>query len=80
MDPQAASAFNKCTHKPLPEMEGPELEIHLCKNAVPARASKPLSIPLHWQEVVKDGLNKDEALGVIEWRTVDLQPLNRWCD
>ena len=97
----ASSAFNKCTHQPLPSMNGPPVEIHLVKDAVPRKVSMPATIPLHWQGQVKADLDSDVALGFIEkvdepsdWcqrmvcvrrpdgrprRTVDLQPLNKFC-
>ena len=86
---------------PLPEMDGPPLEIHLKEGAVPKKITNPAAIPGHWGNAEKEQLNEDERLGVIEkvtepsaWchrmvvvkkpngsprRTVDLQPLNRWC-
>ena len=97
----SASAFNKCTHQPLPEMKGPRVEIDLTEDAVPRPVSTPASVSLHWQEQVKADLDKDEDMGVIErveerseWcqrmvvvrkpdgsprRTVDYQPLNKFC-
>ena len=98
----ASSTFNKCTHAPLPEMSGPPMEIHLKDDAVPRRISNPSAIPMHWRDMVKEQLDSDVRLGVIEkvtepsqWchrmvfvgkpdgtprRTVDLQPLNKWCE
>lgn len=31
----AASTFNKCTHQPLPQRDGPPLKIHLVDDATP---------------------------------------------
>ena len=73
------------------------MEIHLKDDAIPRRVMKPLPVPIHWRDMVKDQLDSDVRLGVIEkvWchhmvvackpdgtprRTVDLQPLNRWCN
>ena len=97
----SSSAFNKCTHQPLPEMKGPPVEIHLTENPIPRRVLMPATVSLHWQEQVKADLDKDKAMGVIErvkepseWcqrmvvvrkpdgsprRTVDFQPLNKFC-
>ena len=75
LDRYASSAFNKCTHQPLPRMDGPPVEIHLVKDAVPRKVSTPATIPLHWQEQVKADLDSDVTLGVIE--KVE-EPLE-WC-
>ena len=50
LDRYAASAFNKCPHQPLPQMDGPPVEIHLVEDAVPRKVVTPAMIPLHWQE------------------------------
>ena len=99
----ASSTFNVCPHRPLQQMAGPPVEIHLDEQAKPKVCGKAALIPLHWQKQVKEDLTRDEALGVIErvpygvkpsWchrmvitrksdgaprRTVDLSPLNRYC-
>lgn len=61
-----ASTFNTCPHRPLPQMTGPPLEIHLDDGAIPKACHTPATIPLHWQQQVKADLDRDEALGVIE--------------
>ena len=71
----AASSFNKCTHQPLPRMDGPPVEIHLVKDAFPGKVSTPTTIPLHWEDQVKADLDSDVALGVIENR----QEPSAWC-
>ena len=62
----AASAFNVCECQPLPEMHGPPLKIFLQDGAKPVAAHTPIPIPIHWQKEVKAGLDRDEAIGVIE--------------
>ena len=44
----SASAFNKCTHQPLPEMKGPPVEIHLTENLIPRRVSTLATVSLHY--------------------------------
>ena len=61
-----SSTFNTCPHKPLQEMAGPPIEIHLDEGAKPRVCSTPASIPLHWQKRVEEDLKRDEALGIIE--------------
>ena len=70
-----SSAFNKCTHQPLPRMDGPPVEIHLVENAQPCKVSTPATIPLHWQDQVKADLDSDVALGVIE----KVEEPSDWC-
>ena len=62
----AASAFNCCECQPLPKMHGPPLKIFIQEGAKPVAAHTPIPIPLHWQKEVKAGLDRDEAIGVIE--------------
>ncbi len=66
LDKFASSTFNTCPHRPLLQMDGPPIEIHVDKNATPRAYHKALPIPLHWQQRVYDDLLRDEALGVIE--------------
>ena len=61
----ASSAFNKCTHQPLPRMDGPPVEIHQIENAEPRKVSTPATMLLHWQDQVKADLDSHVALGVI---------------
>ena len=44
----ASSTFNKCPHKPLPQMDGPPVEIHLVKDAVSCKVATPATIPLQF--------------------------------
>ena len=62
----AASAFNCCECQPLPKMHGPPLKIFMEKNVKPVASHSPIPVPLHWQKKVKAGLDRDEAIGVIE--------------
>ena len=62
----ASSAFNTCECQPLPRMHGPPLKIFMQDGAKPVAAHTPIPIPLHWQKQVKAGLDRDEAIGVIE--------------
>ena len=61
-----ASAFNCCECQPLPKMHGPPLTIHMKEGVQPVASHSPIPVPLHWQKKVKKGLDRDEALGVIE--------------
>ena len=62
----SSSTFNTCPHRPLQQMAGPPIEIHLDERATPRACHTAKPIPLHWQERVREDLMRDEALGVIE--------------
>ena len=66
LDRYASSTFNTCPHRPLQQMEGPPIEIHVSDSAVPRVCHTPAPIPLHWQEKVREDILRDEALGIIE--------------
>ena len=61
-----SSTFNTCPHRPLQEMEGPPLEMHVADDAKPRVCHTPAQIALHWQQQVYDGIKRDEALGIVE--------------
>ena len=62
----ASSAFNCCECQPLPKMHGPPLKIHMQEGVTPVASHSPIPVPIHWQKKVKAGLDRDEAIGVIE--------------
>ena len=62
----APSCFNVCEHQPLPMMTGPPLSMTIDPDAIPKPQHHPIPVPLHWQKEVKDGLDRDVALGVLE--------------
>ena len=61
-----SSTFNVCTHQPLPEMHGPPMKLMIDQNAKPVAVHKAIPVPIHYQEEVKEGLDRDVRLGVIE--------------
>ena len=66
MNYYASSAFNCCECQPLPAMHGPPLTIHMQDGVKPIASHSPIPVPVHWQKKVKSGLDRDEAIGVIE--------------
>ena len=72
-----SSTFNTCPHRPLQEMAGPPIEIHVSEDAVPRVCNTPAHIPLHWQEKVYEDIKRDEALGILE-RVPYGEPVT-WC-
>ena len=62
----AASAFNVCPHQTLPSMSGPPLHLDVDPAAKPVAIHVPAAVPLHWQGPVKEALDADVEMGVIE--------------
>ena len=76
-DHYSASAFNCCECQPLPKMHGPLLKIHMQDGVKPVASHSPIPVPLHWHKKVKAGLDRDEAIGVIE--KVPAGTPTTWC-
>ena len=47
-------------------MQGPPLRLMVDPDAAPVAHHTPVPVPVHWQEEVKAGLDRDVRLGVIE--------------
>ena len=77
LDHYASSTFNICEHQLLPLKEGPPLELMIDQGVVPIVYHTPIPIPIHWQDEVKAGLNRDVKLGVIE--PVPFNDPGKWC-
>ena len=78
VDRYAASAFNTCEQQPLPLMKtSPPLRLFLNENATPVAVHSPAAVPLHWDKMVTDGLERDVRLGVIE--RVPVNTPTTWC-
>lgn len=73
-----ASAFNQCARQTLPEMKGsPPMRLHVNPETPPVAIHKSRPVPIHWQEEVKAGLDRDVRIGVLE-RVPMGEPV-RWC-
>ena len=67
LDRYSSSAFNCCEKQALPLMDGsPPLRIFVDDDATPVAVHTPSQVPLHWQQDVKRGLDRDCHLGVLE--------------
>lgn len=66
LDYYGSSTFNQCEHQILPDMDGPDLEIHVNADAKFVNFTTPATVPLHWQEKVKNDLDRDVTMGVLE--------------
>ena len=66
LDYYSSSTFNSCEHQLLSMMQGPPLGLMVDPDAAPVAHHTPVPVPVHWQEEVKAGLDRDVRLGVIE--------------
>ena len=55
----------------------PPLRIHVKEGAEPVAINRPSTIPAHWVQQVKEDLERDIALGVIE--RVPSNTPTTWC-
>ena len=77
LDYYASSTFNTCEHQILPLMDGPPMRLMIDPQATPTAHHSPIPVPLHWQEEVKAGLDRDVRLGVLE--PVPIGEPVTWC-
>ncbi|XP_064400425.1 uncharacterized protein LOC135346657 [Halichondria panicea] len=77
LDSYQSSTFNTCEHQTLPLMEGPPMRLMIDPQATPTAHHTPIPVPLHWQEEVKAGLDRDVRLGVLE--QVPIGAPVTWC-
>ena len=73
----ASSTFNQCTHQLLSDMTGPAISLHVNPDAIPSAVHTPSSVPLHWKDTVKEQLDNDVRLGVLE--KVPIGEPSEWC-
>ena len=72
------SAFNCCENQTLPLItNSPPMQLYVDPKAKPVAVNKCAPVPLHWQREVKEGLDNDVTLGVLE--KVDVDTPNTWC-
>ena len=78
IDYYAKSTFNTCTHQILPMMlEEKPLRLAIDSNAIPVAYHTPIPIPIHWSDKVKEDLDRDVRLGVLE--PVPIGDPVSWC-
>ena len=61
-----SSTWNKCPHQVLKGVTGPLLKLHVDSDAKPTAIHVPSKVPLHWENKVKQQLQDDVNLGVLE--------------
>ena len=62
----SSSAFNTCSHQPLQKMTSAPVKIRYKPNINPVAVHTPIPIPHHWKRQVKQDLDRDVELGIIE--------------
>ena len=77
LDYYSSSTFNICEHQTLPLMESPPMRVMTDPHANPTTHHSPIPVPLHWQDDVKAGLDRDVRLGVLE--PVPIEEPVTWC-
>ena len=77
LDAFASSAFNQCPHQGLPKMTGEPVKLHLKENVTPYAAHTPIPVPHHWKQKVKEDIDRDVRLGIIE--KVPQGTTAEWC-
>ena len=61
-----SNAFNTCPQQPLQMMAVRPLDITLTQGAKPSAVHTPILVRNHWKKRVKQDLDRDIALGIIE--------------
>ena len=72
-----SSAFNQCAHQPLPQMTGEPVKVEFKDNHKPYAVHTPIPVPHHWKDRVKEDLDRDVRLGIIE--KVPQGTPTEWC-
>ena len=73
-----SSSFNVCPHQPLPLVtSSPPMRLYMEESARPVAIHKAPPVPVHWEAQVKEAIDRDVALGVLEW--VPLDTPTTWC-
>ena len=66
IDYYSTSTMNLCSHQKLPEVSGPPLHFTLKPDAVPVAVHTPATVPIHWFNEVKNQLDRDVTMGILE--------------
>ena len=69
--------FNTCEHQPLPKKKGEPLGIYMREDGKPFVVHTHSPIPVHFQQEVKEQLDRDVRLGVLE--KVPPNTPTTWC-
>ena len=58
-------------------MKGPLLRLFIDPKAIPVARHKPIPIPIHFQQKIQEGLDRDVRLGILERVPMSVKP--SWC-
>ena len=72
-----SSAFNTCTYQPLQEMKGAPVTASFKEGSLPHAVHTPIPVPHHWKKQVKEDIDRDVRLGIIE--PVPQGTQTTWC-
>ena len=73
----ASSAFNTCSHQQLQTMTGAPVCIKFKENAEARAIHTPIPVSHHWKQKVKEDIDRDVRLGIIE--PVPQGTPTEWC-
>ena len=73
----ASSAFNTCSHQQLQTMTSAPVRIQFKEGAQPRAVHTPIPLPHHWKKRVKQNIDMDMRLGIIE--PVPQGTITKWC-
>ena len=73
----ASSAFNTCTHQPLPEITGEPMKFHFKDTYEPHAVHTPIPIAYHIEDAVDADIDRDVRLGLLE-KVPEGTPVE-WC-
>lgn len=68
--------FNICLHQSLQTMKGKPLNVNLIPGTTLTADHTPILFPNHWKRRVKQNINRDVSLGIIELIPVGNAPPN----
>ena len=77
LDKFKSSAFNTCAHQPLQTMTGEPVKVQFKEEAKPCAVHTPIPVPFHWKYQVKEEIERDVRLGIIE--PVPQGAPTKWC-
>ena len=62
----SSSGFNTCEHQQIKKLTGEPLDIHWRDGVRPVACYTPVPVPLHFKDQVKEDLDRDVRIGVLE--------------
>ena len=60
-----------------PSGNSPPMRLYMEESVKPVAIHKAPPVPVHWEDQVKEAIDKDVSLGVLEWVPLDVP--TTWC-